>query len=74
MLVVPVLCLAICETVLKNIRKNKFKNLTEMLMFPYRSDVAEWTSRWYFCGYGLVSNVVTAFEHCIWKEYRLRLW
>ena len=74
MLVVPVLCLAICETVLKNIRKNEFKNLTEMLMFPYRSDVAEWTLRWYFCGYGLVSNVVTAFEHCIWKEYRLRLW
>ena len=36
----PVLFLAICKTVLKN-KKKVFKNLTEMLMFPYRSDVAE---------------------------------
>ena len=43
--------------------KKVFKNLTEMLMFPYRSDVAEWTWRWY-CG----------FEHRIWKEYELRMW
>ena len=41
MLGVPVLCLAICKTVLENKRKNVVKNLTEMLMFPYRSDVAE---------------------------------
>ena len=41
MLGVPALCLAICETVLKNISKSVFKSLTEMLMFPYRSDVAE---------------------------------
>ena len=33
----PVLCLAICEIVLKKL----FENLTEMLMFPCRSDVAE---------------------------------
>ena len=34
------LYLAICKTVLKN-RKNVFKNMTEMLMFPNRTDVAE---------------------------------
>ena len=55
-------------------KKKVFKNLTEMLMFPYRSDVAEWTWRWYCCGYGLVSNVVAAFEHRIWKKYKLRVW
>ena len=54
--------------------KKVFKNLTEMLMFPYRSDVAEWTWRWYCCGYGLVSNVVTALERRIWKIYKLRVW
>ena len=37
----PVLCLAISETVLKNIRKKYLKISTEMLMFPYHSDVAE---------------------------------
>ena len=55
-------------------KKKVFKNLTKMLMFPYRSDVAEWTWRWYCCGYGLVSNVVAAFEHRIWKKYKLRVW
>ena len=65
MLGVPVLCLGVCETVLKNIRKKIFKNLTETLMFPYRSDVAESTRRWYCCGCELFSNIVTAFEYHI---------
>ena len=39
-----------------------------MPMFPDRSDVAEWTLRWYCCGYGVVSNVMTAFENHTWKR------
>ena len=35
------LCISHMCTVLKNIRKNVFKNLTEMLLFPYRSDVVK---------------------------------
>ena len=55
-------------------KKKVLKNLTEMLMLHYRSDVAEWTWRWYCSGYGLVSNVVTALERRIWKIYKLRVW
>ena len=55
-------------------KKKVYKNLTEMLMFPYRSEVAEWTWRWYCCGCGLVSNVLREFEHHIWKEYKLCVW
>ena len=54
--------------------KKVLKNLTEMLTFPCRSDVTKWTWRWYCCWYRLVSNVVAAFKHRIWKKYKLCVW
>ena len=52
----------------EKIGKNVYKNLTEMLMCFCCCDVAEWTCKWYCCGYGLVSNVVTAFKYHIWRK------
>ena len=62
-------CLVYCSVILfrKN-EKNVYKNLTKMTMCFCCCDVAEWTWKWYCCGYGLVSNVVTTFEYHIWKR------
>ena len=46
-----VLCLSKCHTALKKPRKNVFKNLTKILMCPYRDDVAELIWIWHCLGY-----------------------
>ena len=58
----------------EKLKKNVFKNLTEMLMCLYRGDVAEWISSWYCSGYGLVSNFETVLKYYIWKKCRVRVW
>ena len=61
----PVYCNPFC---LEKIKKNVYKNLIEMTMYFCCCNVAVWTWKWYCRGYGLVSNVVTAFEYHIWKR------
>ena len=49
-------------------QKNIYNNFTEMTMCFCCCAVVEWNLKWYCCGCGLVSNVVTAFEYNIWKR------
>ena len=69
-----VLCPYECHTILKKQKRNVFKNLTQILTWSYRGDVAKWIWGWYCSGYELVSNVVTAFECHTWKGYRVFVW
>ena len=52
-----------CSAILsRKISKNVYNSLTEMTMCFCCCTVAEWTWKWYCCGYELVSNVVTVFK------------
>ena len=56
-----VLCLAICETVLKKHKKKLFKNLTKMLMFPYRGMNLEMVLLWIRGGFECCGGIRTPY-------------
>ena len=52
----------VVSSCLEKYRKNVYNSLTKITLCLCCCTVAEWTRKWYCCRYGLVSNVVTAFE------------
>ena len=70
----PVCCIHLSVMLSWINEKVVFKNLTKMLMCSYRGDVREWIWKFYYRGYGFISNVVTAFEYHMWKRYRVSVW